>query len=41
VLLTLDRAAFGALFGGTFYGLPILRPGMFLEREHVAGRRRE
>jgi len=41
VLLTLDRGDFGALFGGTFYGLPILTPGMFLERERVAGRLRE
>ena len=41
VLLTLDRAAFGALLGGTFYGLPILTLGMFLERERVAGRLRE
>ena len=27
--------------GGTFYGLPILTPGMFLERERVGGRLRE
>ena len=38
VLLTLDRADFGKLFGGTFYGLSILTPGMFLERERAAGR---
>ncbi len=38
VLLTLDRADFGKLFGGTFYGLSILTPGMFLERERTAGR---
>jgi hypothetical protein len=41
VLLTLDRGDFGALFGGTFYCLPILTPGMFLKRERVAGRLRE
>ena len=40
-LATLDRGDFGALFGGTFYGLPILTPGMFLDRERVAGRLRE
>ena len=38
VLLTLDRGDFGALFGSTFYGLPILTPGMFLERERAARR---
>jgi predicted nucleic acid-binding protein len=38
VLLTLDRADFGTLLGGTFYGLSILTPGMFLERERAAGR---
>jgi hypothetical protein len=37
-LLTLDRADFGKLFGGTFYGLSILTPGMFLELERAAGR---
>jgi hypothetical protein len=31
VLLTLDRHDFGPLIGKTFYGLPILTPGMFLE----------
>jgi hypothetical protein len=36
-LLTLDRADFGALVGGTFYGLSILTPGMLLERERAAG----
>lgn len=40
VLLTLDRADFGALLGSTFYGLPILTPGAWLERERVAGRLR-
>jgi hypothetical protein len=38
VLLTLDRSDFGALLGNTFYDLPILTPGMFLERERAAGR---
>jgi hypothetical protein len=38
VLLTLDRADFGTLVSGTFYGLSILTPGMFLERERSAGR---
>ena len=40
VLLTLDRADFGGLLGGAFYGLFILTPGMFLERERAAGRLR-
>ena len=38
VLLTLDRADFGKLLGGDFYGLSILTPGMFLARERVEGR---
>jgi predicted nucleic acid-binding protein len=37
LLLTLDREDFGALLGGTFYGLSILTPGMFLERQRAAG----
>lgn len=37
VLLTLDRGDFGALLDTTFYGLHILTPGMFLERERAAG----
>lgn len=41
VLLTLDRDDFGAQLGGMFYGLSILTPGMFLERERAAGRLRE
>ena len=41
VLLTLDRADFGMLIGGTFYGLSILTPGMFLERERAADRLRQ
>lgn len=40
-LLTLDREDFGALLGSTFYGLSILTPGMFLQRERAAGRLRE
>jgi len=40
VLLTLDRADFGSLLGGSFYGLPVLQPGAFIERERVAGRMR-
>ena len=38
VLLTLDRGDFGALMGTGFYGLEVLTPGDFLERERVAGR---
>jgi hypothetical protein len=38
VLLTLDRGDFGALMGTGFYGLDILTPGDFLERERAAGR---
>jgi predicted nucleic acid-binding protein len=38
VLLTLDRADFSNLLGTQFYGMPILRPGAFLERERAAGR---
>jgi hypothetical protein len=41
VLLTLDRADFGALRGTAFYGLSILTPAMFLEREREAGRLQE
>ena len=37
-LLTLDRADFGAMLGSSFFDLPILTPGMFLERERAAGR---
>jgi len=40
VLLTLDKADFGRLLGGEFYGLPILTPGAFLSRERAAGRLR-
>ena len=40
ILLTLDRGDFEELLGGDFYGLPILSPGAFLERERAAGRLR-
>jgi hypothetical protein len=40
VLLTLDRADFGKRLNTTFYGLAILTPGMFLERERASGRLR-
>ena len=38
VLLTMDRNDFGAVMGSGFYGLDVLVPGDFLERERVAGR---
>jgi hypothetical protein len=38
VLLTLDRGDFGELLGKTFYGMPVFKPGMFLEQERAAGR---
>ncbi len=38
VLLTLDRGDFQTLLGSEFYGLAVLRPGTFLERERAAGR---
>ena len=38
VLLTLDRRDFQTLLGSKFYGLAVLRPGTFLERERLAGR---
>lgn len=37
VLLTLDRNDFMSLLGNEFYGLPVLKPGMFLERQRDAG----
>jgi len=40
VLLTLDRGDFGHLIGAEFYGLPVLTPGMFLQRERASGRLR-
>jgi hypothetical protein len=39
-LLTLDRDDFGQLMNQSFYGLPVLTPGLFLERERAAGRLR-
>ena len=38
VLLTLDRGDFGTVMGTGFYGLGVLAPGDFLERERAAGR---
>lgn len=38
VLLTLDRGDFGALMSTGFYGLIVITPGDFLERERAAGR---
>ena len=38
VLLTLDRGDFRDLLNGTFYGLTVLLPFDFLERERSAGR---
>ena len=38
VLLTLDRKDFAGLLGNEFYGLSILTPGTFLERERALGR---
>ncbi len=38
VLLTLDRTDFATLLGDEFYGLPVLKPGTFLERERSLGR---
>lgn len=38
VLLTLDRGDFGAVMSGRFYGLDVLTPGDFLERERATGR---
>jgi hypothetical protein len=40
VLLTLDRGDFAGLLGGSFYGLEVLKPGDFLQRERAAGRMR-
>jgi predicted nucleic acid-binding protein len=40
VLLTLDRNDFERYLGETFYGMPVLKPGTFLERERAAGRLR-
>jgi hypothetical protein len=38
VLLTLDKADFTGLLGSTFYGLPVMLPYNFLQRERDAGR---
>lgn len=38
VLLTLDRGDFEKLLGTSFYGMPVLKPGSFLERERLEGR---
>ncbi len=38
VLLTLDKADFADMLGGTFYGLGVLLPYDFLRRERTAGR---
>ena len=38
VLLTLDKADFAILLGTAFYGLPVLLPYDFLQRERDAGR---
>ena len=38
LLLTHDRGDFGAVMGTGFYGLDVLMPGDFLERERAAGR---
>ena len=38
VLLTLDRGDFGPVMGRQFYGLDVITPGDFLERERSFGR---
>ncbi|MBU3666843.1 MAG: hypothetical protein FGM15_13350 [Chthoniobacterales bacterium] len=38
VLLTLDRADFINLLGSSCYGMPIMTPSDYLERERAAGR---
>jgi len=38
VLLTLDKADFADVLGRRFYGLAVLPPYGFLERERAAGR---
>jgi hypothetical protein len=40
VLLTLDTRDFGELLDSEFYGLAVLRPGAFLERERAMDRLR-
>lgn len=39
-LLTLDMSDFGGLMEKPFYGLLVVKPGTFLERERAAGRLR-
>ena len=38
VLLTLDRADFGAVMTTGFYGLAVMKPGDFLQHERTMGR---
>jgi predicted nucleic acid-binding protein len=38
VLLTLDRADFAAVMTMGFYGLTVMKPGDFLQRERASGR---
>lgn len=38
VLLTLDKADFAHVLGGTFYGLRVMLPYDFLQHERAAGR---
>jgi hypothetical protein len=38
VLLTLDESDFGGFMDKPFYGLAVLRPGVFLQREQAIGR---
>lgn len=40
ILLTLDEGDFGGLMDNPFYGLLVLKPGVFLQRERAAGRLR-
>lgn len=37
-LITHDRGDFSTLLGSEFYGLAVLTPGVFLQRERVNGR---
>jgi len=38
ILLTLDRGDFASLLDKNFYGLRVLKPGVFLKGERTAGR---
>ena len=38
VLLTRETGDFSEILGGSFYGLLVLTPGGFLQRERLAGR---